>query len=721
MIEDGELRGLFKIESAEHLQRLDQCLLSLEKDPRNADVLSEALREAHSMKGAAHMLGLGDIETLSHRMEDLLAAANRGEILLSPTMMDGLSRALEALRRLCAEAVTGEASGVSVAAVLGELKMELKAASSSRKGGAPGAVFEGARPPETIAAPAAPPAPAEEKVAPHGGAAAPERAEDFRIETIRVETRKLDALHTLVGELTVVKIRIARRLMELDEVIDLVGAGGQAGDLLRRLRGAMHEDSARLDVTSAGLEDGVRAMRLLPLSMLFSLFPRLVRDLAREQGKEARLLIEGAETTVDKRVIEELKDPLMHILRNAVDHGVETLVERSRKGKPAAGVIVLRAFRSAAGTVVEVEDDGAGLDAGTLRQTALKRRLVGETELASLPPEAVADLIFISGFSTSAFVTDVSGRGVGLDVVRTNVERLKGTARAVAIPGRGLLIRIELPLTLATARVLILAAAKAVCALPVEAVRTVCRVHRRDIFTIEGRDSFLHGDRPVSLARLADLLEFPPGAAQEVERLPCVVLAVGEEQLGLLVDDVLDEQEIVLKPYGALLHRVRNVSGATILGTGEVCMVLNPADLLRSARRRGAPAPAEQPAAAEVRRKSLLLAEDSLTTRTQMQRILEGAGYEVTTAVDGMDAYTKLGTRPFDALVSDILMPNLDGLSLTAKIRAEKRYHELPVILVTSLASETDRRKGVEAGANAYITKPAFDQKVLLDALKRLI
>lgn len=699
MIEDGELRGLFKIESAEHLQRLDQCLLNLEKEPRNPDLLSEALREAHSMKGAAHMLGLSDIETLSHRLEDILAGANRGEILLAPALLDGLSRGLEALRRLALEAITGEASGVVAMQVLAELRKDMKA----------------------VEVQADVPAPAEEKEAAPPGAAAPARVEDFHIATIRVETRKLDALLAQVGELTVAKIRIARRLMELDEVIDVGQAGGKAGELLRQLRGALHEDSSRLDFTAAELEDGVRAMRLLPLSMLFSLFPRLVRDLAREQAKEVRLLIEGGETTVDKRVIEELKDPLMHILRNAVDHGLELPAERSRMGKPVLGTIRLRAFQSAAGTVIEIQDDGVGLNADTIRKTALKRRLCSAAELAALSPEAVADLIFVSGFSTSAFVTDVSGRGVGLDVVRKNVERLKGTARAVGEPGRGLLIRIELPLTLATARVLILSAARAVYALPVEAVRTIRRVHRQEIFTIEGKEAFLLGDRPVSLARLADLLEFSSGSDPEKNLFPCVVLAIGEEYLGLLVDDVLDEQEIVLKPHGALLHRVRNISGATILGTGEVCMVLNHADLLRSARRRVAPAPAEQPAAEEeVRKKSLLLAEDSLTTRTQMRRILEGAGYEVVTAVDGLDAYTQLGTRPFDALVSDILMPNLDGLSLTAKIRREKKYHELPVILVTSLASEEDRRRGVEAGANAYITKPAFDQKVLLDALRRL-
>jgi two-component system chemotaxis sensor kinase CheA len=271
-------------------------------------------------------------------------------------------------------------------------------------------------------------------------------------------------------------------------------------------------------------------------------------------------------------------------------------------------------------------------------------------------------------------------------------------------------------------------------ALPVEYVLKSYPVRKSELFTIEGREAIVFEDKALSVARLSDLLHIRRtdfvmkngGAEPDVthrgdEMVPCIIVAVGEEKLGLLIDELLDEQEIVLKPQSILLKHVRDISGTTILGTGEVCMVLNPHDLIRSLRKQGVQIAVKTTAEEMERKKIILMAEDSMTTRIQMKRILEGAGYEVVAAMDGMDAFTKLGVRPFDALVSDILMPNMDGLTLTAKVRQDKKYKELPIILVTSLASEEDKRKGVEAGANAYITKPAFDQKMLLDTLRRLI
>lgn len=331
-------------------------------------------------------------------------------------------------------------------------------------------------------------------------------------------------------------------------------------------------------------------------------------------------------------------------------------------------------------------------------------------------------------------MTDVSGRGVGLDVVRTTVERLKGTIQVESAPGVGCTFRIQLPMTLATVRVLIVSVDRRIYALPVECVQTLRLVAPQEIFAMEGRQTMVLDGHPVSVARLAELLELPsngsatrsqgPGASaspQTPELLPCIILSIGAEQLGLCVEALVDEQEVVLKPHSAILQRVRNVSGATILETGEVCIVLNPHDLLKTAQRRAAPVTPERAIAAAERQRVILLVEDSITTRTQEKRILESGGYEVVTAVDGLDAFTKLQTRAFDAVVSDIQMPHLDGLTLTARILQDKQYQELPIILVTALATEEDKRRGIEVGANAYITKPTFDQKVLLDTLQRLV
>jgi two-component system chemotaxis sensor kinase CheA len=377
--------------------------------------------------------------------------------------------------------------------------------------------------------------------------------------------------------------------------------------------------------------------------------------------------------------------------------------------------------------VVEITDDGRGLDEDAIKRTALKRRVLREEELVPMTREQLQMLIFAPGFSTSALVTDVSGRGVGLDVVRANVEGLHGTVQVQSSPGRGCTFRLQMPLTLATTRVLLVQVAGQSFALPVEYLQGSRLVAPHEVFTIEGRNTILTEGQPVSVANLADILELNPvrpiaGAygAPIKNLLPCIILSLGEERLGLFVEALLDEQEVILQPLGALLQRVRNVAGSTILGTGEVCMILNPQDLMKTVQK--TPATMARAETEEVvRRQVILLAEDSITTRTQEKRIIESAGYEVITAVDGLDAFNKLSTRAFDGVVSDVEMPNLDGLSLTAKIRQDAKYEELPIILVTSLASEEDRRRGIEVGANAYISKGAFEQKVLLDTLRRLV
>jgi two-component system chemotaxis sensor kinase CheA len=426
----------------------------------------------------------------------------------------------------------------------------------------------------------------------------------------------------------------------------------------------------------------------------------------------------------DKHVLEEMKDPLMHLLRNAVSHGIESPEQRVQAGKPRTATLRIKASQTPASIVIEVSDDGRGLDLDEIKRTALKHGMYREDELAGMSVAQVQSLILLPGFSTTSFVTDVSGRGVGLDVVRDNVERLKGVLQIESAPGRGLTLRAQLPVSLATVRVLIIAANGCRYALPVEHVQFSRKLELRALYPMEGRQTFSLDGQAISVAWLIDLLGITASAPKSPSlgsqsTSICVVLTVGEERFGLMVDELLDELEVVLKPQGKLLKRVRNVSGATILDTGEVCMVLNPHDLFKTLSKKSVAAVTVAKAIAV--QKVLLLAEDSITTRTQEKRILEGAGYEVVTAVDGEDAYNKLGTRSFDAVVSDIEMPNMTGLALTEKIRSDRKYAELPIILVTSLASEEDQRRGLEAGANAYIAKPSFDQQTLLDCLARLI
>jgi len=832
-IEDNELRDIFKTESEERLQNLDEGLLLLEKNPQDPSILAEVFREAHSLKGAGRMVGLENLEIVAHRFEDVLGKAKRGELILESAIIDRLYKGLDAIRNLSNQAVTGEPSDVDIASVL--MSLDLVSPNPESPAATPPESFEASvsdseietSPPENMKAPApdqpvpdqpvpeqpvsnqpvpdkpvpnqpvpdqpmpnqpvpdqtdrptksievagenapAPDQPGSHETDTPASALmatnekTPQSKERYRIETIRVKPEKLDALMTQAGELTVTKIRIAQRTSQIDAIMEIwdelsrdlamnfIGSATAAkngnfkkiaaavrsdmdclGDVLNKLKNESTEDLTRLDMIAANLEEGIRTVRLLPLSTVFNLFPRMVRDLARTQHKKIDLHIESGETTADKRILEEMKDPLMHLIRNAVDHGIEPLAERRRIGKAEPAAIHLRAFQTSSNVVIEVEDDGRGLDLAAIKNKARQRKLRNVDDLAAMTPEQVQALIFSSGFTTSTYVTDVSGRGIGLDVVRNNIANLKGTIRTESAPGRGCLFRMKFPITLATTRVLIVAVDGYKYALPVEFVETTLQLAHDEIFSIEGRQTVIFENIPTSVARLSDLLEIRSNSSEmesshselqsNVEKRPlCIIIGFGEEKLGLLVDELTDEQEIVLKPSGGLLKRVRNVSGAAILGTGEVCMVLNPSDLIQSVQKHSRIGVFEE-SAEEAAQQVVLLVEDSITTRTQEKRILEGAGYEVVTAVDGLDALNCLGRHRFDAVVSDIEMPNMDGLTLCEKIREDKKYSEMPVILVTSLASEDDKKKGVEMGANAYITKGGFEQEVLLDTIDRLI
>jgi len=775
-IEDDELRSLFKTASEEHLQKLEAGVLQLEQQPDDLAPLEELLREAHSLKGDARMLGVKDIETLSHQVEHILGAIARRELTAKAELCDRLYQGFDVMRQLVTEAVTGEPSGIDTFRALANLM--------------------GASPPPDAAAETAPPSPSPQPPVPSpaepapaepepAAVAEPEPAaepasldlalsnssavvpaassapaaaqaiagEPYRIETIRVATRHLDELMTQAGELTVTKIRIAHVAAELEELAALwdewqsgnasASLGDRLAAVVNRLRGAAYENSARLEAIASNLEDRIRTLRLLPLSNVFQLFPRLVRDLARAEAKEVNLVIEGGDTNADKRILEEMKDPLMHLLRNAIDHGIELPSEREQRGKPRQATLRIAGYQTASNIVIEVSDDGRGLDLEKIRQTAIRRNLYRAEELAAMSPSQIYNLIFLPGFSTQSVVTEVSGRGVGLDVVYTNVERLKGSIQVESEPGRGTTFRIQLGTTLATANVLLVSVQGVTYALPVEFVQTSLLVAPTDLFTLEGRLTIALDGLAVSIAELAELLELPAGERAFLSddgSRPCILLQVGEERFGLLVDELLDMQDVVLKPQSQLLKRVRNVAGATILGTGAVCIILNPLDLLKSLQRVNAGGAncgplssaaeaaivppgryANARAATSNQKTTVLLVEDSITIRTQEKRILEGAGYDVVTAVDGLDAFNKLRSRAFDAVISDIQMPNLDGLELTRRIRQRQEYNELPIILVTSLASDDDKRRGVEAGANAYITKDTFNQELLLATLQRLV
>lgn len=778
MIEDEELRTLYKASSSEHIQKIEAGILHLEKHPQDTAKLEELLREAHSLKGDSRMLGVADVETLIHQIEEIFASVKKGETNLTSALCDRLYRGIDAVGKIANEAVTGEPSNVKVfqtlAALMGAEDMGAATAPTPMPANMPGnmpahtdreladmfAEFqnqqENAVAAQTAAAAIPTAEPQEEAIATGDG---------YQIDTLRVESSRLDKLLTQASELLVTQGRFSDRTSDIQAIQSLWEEWTREtftsrlsfdelerrlqtpelkpiqrfyhqvdqklerlGSAIAQLKNATDDDTARLEIVSNDLESGIRAMRLLPMSSIFSLFPRLVRDISKQLGKEVNLIVEGGDTRADKQILEGMKAPLTHLIRNAVDHGLESPDDRQRQGKPRAATIRLRAYQTASSICIEVQDDGRGIDTEAIKQTALRRELHTEAELAGMSTAQLQSLIFAPGFSTRSAVSEISGRGVGLDVVRANVERLKGNLQLESTPNRGSLFRLTFSTSLATTYVLIVEVNGTPYAMPLEYVQTMLRVSPQEIFAIEGSQTITFESEPVSVVWLADLLGLSvktpvstAGLAIGLKNLPCIMMQIGTERLGILVDGLLEQQDIVMKPQSKLLKRVRNIAGATIRGNGEVCMVLNPQDLFKSAKKSTFSVSVQELTEQAQVKSKILLCDDSIPIRTQLKRILEGYGYDVTPAVDGQDGFNKLRMGTFDAVVSDVQMPNLDGLGLAARIRQFKEYNDLPIILVTTLASEEDKRLGAEAGANAYITKGDFDQRILLDTLRRLI
>lgn len=483
----------------------------------------------------------------------------------------------------------------------------------------------------------------------------------------------------------------------------------------------LESDRRVLDRRVDDLAEDVKRVSMLPFSALLEFFPKLVRDLSRDCGKDVELTIVGGEIETDRRILEEMKDPLIHLVRNCIDHGIERSKRREESGKPPRATIrVAISPKSADKVEIVVSDDGVGIDVEKVRAAALKLGLVSREDAAKMGEQQVASLIFKSGVSTSLMITELSGRGLGLAIVREKVEKVGGTVSLETKPGGGTTFRLLLPLTLARFRGILVRVGESLFVLPTRYVQTVLRVGRDEIKSAENRETIQINGRAASVVRLADVLEIAQRNtnADPKRKVPVLVLAWAGEQIGFLVDEILDEQEVLVKSLGKQLPRVRNIAGATVLGTGKVLPVLNVADLMQSAVKM---APVSAVRGPEEAPKSILVAEDSITARTLLKNILEFAGYRVKTAIDGAEALTVLATEGFDLVVSDVEMPRMSGFDLTAKIRADKRLSQLPVVLVTALESREDRERGVDVGANAYIVKSSFDQGNLLEVVRRLI
>ncbi|MHB0975326.1 MAG: hybrid sensor histidine kinase/response regulator [Thiobacillus sp.] len=758
-----KLLATFRVEADEHLQAMASGLLALGKTPPGegqAEIVETIFREAHSLKGAARAVNLMEIESVCQALESVFAALKGRRLAVSPPLLDLLQQAVDALGGLLApDAGPSRSRSPAVAALMRRL--------DDAATGTP-FVPEIPHAAETPAA-ALPDAPPMAAAVPP-----PFPAPDLAADTVRISTAKLDAVMRQAEELLSPRLAAGQRARELRETAAALAAWRKERariqpalrlverayartlkdtcsarekqalpllleyldaeplnlktleDRLARLTRAAERDRRTLSGMSDGLLHDVKEMQLLPFASLLDRFPRFARELARGQGKEVELALQGGEIEIDRRILEAMRDPLIHLLRNAIDHGIEPPAVRADRHKPARGTITLAISQQDGGKVeVLVADDGAGIDASSLRAAAGRLGLVSGEEAERLDEAAAQALAFQSGVTTSPLITDVSGRGLGLAIVREKVERLGGSVALESQPGAGTAFRIVLPLTLATFRGILVRAGEQLCVIPAARVERVTRVAGPDIQTVENRETIPLDGQAVALVWLGDVLELPrrEPAEDAAGGVPAVVLGPDPGRVAFRVDAILGEQEVLVKTLGPQLARVRNVAGASVLGTGQVVPVLNVPDLLKSAVQLAAtprvPVAAEKPGAAE--KPAILVVEDSITSRSLLKNILESADYAVTTAVDGMDAYTTLKTGTFDLVVSDVEMPRMDGFDLTARIRADKQLAELPVVLVTALGSREHRERGIDAGANAYIVKSSFDQSNLLDVIRRLL
>ncbi len=774
----NRLLETFRVEADEHIRAISSDFLALQSLPEGPERISRietVFRATHSLKGAARAIDLRSVESVCQAMENVLAGAKKGILSLTPATLDTLIRSVDKIEDLLTSSPTQTEAGTG--ALIDELG-RMMTGSPSVNPPEPERTAGKNLPPPPSPTPA--PNPSLPSPVPDQAPASPRTQPPSSTEaTIRIPAARLDALLLQVEEMLSAKLAATQRTEELlalrRQLIEvkrnsraivaeqpllqaladslkthstrdtqiLAGlkrvleylAQDQAdieslNEKTNAIAKASQEDQRHLNRMVDNLLEDAKKVLMLPFSSVLDPLPRMIRGLCREQGKEAELKVQGGEVEIDKRILEQLKAPLIHLVRNSVDHGLERPAERERLGKPARGTIHLSIAQVESSKVeIIISDDGRGIDVLKVKMAAVKAGALNQDDTARIGEEDLTRLIFRSGVSTSPIITDLSGRGLGLAIVLERVEELGGSVSVTTTVGGGSTFRMVLPLSLATFRGTLVETGGQLFVIPTISVERVLRIKVGDVATVENRESIILDGKAVSLARLDQALHLPSAALSQDPgaSLSVVVVASGDRRIAFTIDRVLFEREVLVKNLGRQLARVRNVAAATVLGNGRVVPILNIRDLLASAvtQSGGTLTPpsgtSESSAGATPETKSILVVEDSITSRMLLKNILESGGYHVTTAVDGQDGLTTLKTNRFDLVVSDVQMPRMDGYQLTSRIRQDKDLAELPVILVTSLGSREDRERGIEAGASAYIIKTSFDQSNLLETVRRLI
>lgn len=714
-----DMLAAFLDECVERTDSLAERLLRLEQNAGDRELVNEVFRDLHTLKGSSAFAGLTKMNRVAHKAEDLIGALREGRRQVDRALVDVLLEALDALRAIAARARSGAPIDIPIDPLLARLaNPSLPAAASASAG---------------IAAPA----PLASTTA-----AAPNLAAAAGGQTLRIEFEKVDHLLNLVGEVVLARGRLTSAsevqgsiLHEVGAVRKRVGAlkglngtGVAIGDELERLERVLRETFGEVEMGLGGLglavgqlRDTVMKLRMVPIARLFSKYQRTVRELGQKLDKQITVELLGAETELDKVLVERLEDPLLHLVRNAADHGIEPPAERQRAGKPPSGRVILSASQSGGQIVVSIQDDGRGLDPEKLKKKALEKGVITPEEAAALDTEQAYQLIFRAGFSTAEQISDVSGRGVGMDVVREAITRLKGEVRIRSEVGKGTTLELSLPLTLAITQVLTARSGGELVAIPLDAVISAQTVERGDLERVATGTCIRVGRELVQVVDLAHVLGLGGGASLGDEQSAAVVIVrVAGTELALLVQQVLGRHEVVIKALGPLLSAAPCAAGAALIGERMVLVV----DLVDVASRAlsGAPSqPRLRSRAVSGTRAKILVAEDSPMIRENIRRELSHAGFDVTVAEDGEQALGLAQAQRFDAVSSDVMMPKMDGYELVRALRQDPHYRQVPIVMVTSKDARIDAIKGYDAGADAYLTKPAEADELVrtLDALLR--
>ncbi|MGN8496229.1 chemotaxis histidine kinase/response regulator CheAY2 [Helicobacter pylori] len=798
-----EIMEDFLIEAFEMNEQLDQDLVELEHNPEDLDLLNRIFRVAHTIKGSSSFLNLNILTHLTHNMEDVLNRARKGEIKITPDIMDVVLRSIDLMKTLLVtirdtgsdtnngkeneieevvkklQAITSqnlegakETSGtkeapekevkkenkekakeevkanktpttenltsdnpladepdldyanMSTEEVEAEIERLLNKRQEADKERRAQKKQEDQAKPKQEVAPAKEPPKTETPKAPKAETKAKAKADteenkapSIGVEqTVRVDVRRLDHLMNLIGELVLGKNRLIRIYSDVEERYD-------GEKFLEELNQVVSSISA----VTTDLQLAVMKTRMQPVGKVFNKFPRMVRDLSRELGKSIELIIEGEETELDKSIVEEIGDPLIHIIRNSCDHGIEPLEERKRLNKPETGKVQLSAYNEGNHIVIKISDDGKGLDPVMLKEKAIEKGVISERDAESMSDREAFNLIFKPGFSTAKVVSNVSGRGVGMDVVKTNIEKLNGIIEIDSEVGVGTTQKLKIPLTLAIIQALLVGVQEEYYAIPLSSVLETVRISQDEIYTVDGKSVLRLRDEVLSLVRLSDIFKVD-AILESNSDVYVVIIGLADQKIGVIVDYLIGQEEVVIKSLGYYLKNTRGIAGATVRGDGKITLIVDVGAMMEMAKSIKVNITTLMNESENTKSKNspsdyvVLAIDDSSTDRAIIRKCLKPLGITLLEATNGLEGLEMLknGDKIPDAILVDIEMPKMDGYTFASEVRKYNKFKNLPLIAVTSRVTKTDRMRGVESGMTEYITKP-YSGEYLTTVVKRSI